>query len=179
VRLQNTKAFEVPRRGAPFKKVFMKIIKANIKHIDELMKLRQGFALFHDRIAGRKKSAGWEKDYKKILIKELKSKNILKLLAVEGKETAGTAFCEIYSSVPGTGSWAVSKKTGLIKNVYVKEKYRGKGIATKLFKECFKFMKSNGVRGTELMVAINNKNAHRLYKKLGYKDVSIRMRKII
>jgi ribosomal protein S18 acetylase RimI-like enzyme len=157
----------------------MKIIKATLKHTGELMKLRQEFAWFHDSIAGRKKTTGWEKDYKKILTKELKSKNILKLLAIEGKEIVGMAFCELNPSTPGTGSWAVSKKTGLIKNVYIREKYRRKGIATKFFKECFKFMKKSKAGNAELMVAINNENAHRLYEKLGFKDVSIRMRKKI
>jgi len=153
----------------------VKIRKAGLPDVDLLMDLRTKFNDFHRALDGKKPGKGWKKEYRKELIKELGSKNILKLIAHEGNRPAGTVFCGLVKNQPGTNNWLESKKTGLIKFLYVCEDFRGRGIATSLIKECFIWMKKHGALAAELVVADNNHNAHGLYKEMGFKDRSVRM----
>jgi ribosomal protein S18 acetylase RimI-like enzyme len=155
----------------------MEIRKAKPIDIDALMDLRAGFNDYHKSLAGKKPGKGWQKIYRQELIRELRSKKILKLIAFDGGKPVGTAFCGILENQPGTNAWLESRKTGLIRFIYVRDRFRGRGIATKLVKECLSWTKKQGAGIAELMVAGNNAGAHKLYKRLGFEDVSVRMTK--
>jgi len=98
---------------------------------------------------------------------------------VETGDIIGVVFCEIVANPPGTGAWIEAKQAGLIKNLYIKREFRGRGIGTALINECMKWLRTKKIRMAELAVAINNDSARRLYKNLGFKDVSYRMRKTL
>lgn len=58
-------------------------------------------------------------------------------------------------------------KTLCISHLFVKQKFRNKGIATKILKETIKFAKKNE-RKAFLNVNVWNENAFALYKKIGF-----------
>ena len=63
----------------------------------------------------------------------------------------------------------------LITDLYVKPEYRGKGIGKKLLLTVLEYLKREGVKYVEITVWANNIKAINLYKKLGFKEYSIRM----
>lgn len=68
------------------------------------------------------------------------------------------------------------KKTshrGCIWNVYLKQEFRGRGIASKLLKECIKYADKIGIETLVLNVSQSSKDAIKLYKKFGFKVFGI------
>lgn len=65
---------------------------------------------------------------------------------------------------------------GMIAELYVLPPYRNNGIAKKLCEEAVKQLKSSGYQKVQLNVFAGN-NAKRLYKKLGFHEVSTLMEK--
>lgn len=61
-----------------------------------------------------------------------------------------------------------------ILNIAVHEKYRKKGIATKLVNELFKLCKTHKTTYVMLEVRLTNIPAQKLYSKLGFKDEVLR-----
>lgn len=61
-----------------------------------------------------------------------------------------------------------------IDNIYVKEKYRGQKIATKLMSYLISVAIENRVVNITLEVRISNDIARNLYKKFGFKEVALR-----
>jgi ribosomal protein S18 acetylase RimI-like enzyme len=59
-------------------------------------------------------------------------------------------------------------KKGWIEDVVVDEKYRGKGIATKLINMAIEHAQVNGVLSLNLTSSSEKENANRLYIKLGF-----------
>jgi len=62
-----------------------------------------------------------------------------------------------------------------INELYVQPAYRRRGIATKLIKQAFTYLSSIGVTHVRLNVTIENRAAINLYRKIGFKDLSLRM----
>jgi len=62
-----------------------------------------------------------------------------------------------------------------INELYVHPEHRRKGIATELMKQAFKHLKSMGVTYMRLNVMTENHAAIELYRKLGFRDHSLRM----
>ncbi|MFD2046501.1 GNAT family N-acetyltransferase [Ornithinibacillus salinisoli] len=67
---------------------------------------------------------------------------------------------------------------GMIPELYVLPPYRHKGIAEKLCKVAFHHLKEEGIRKVQLNVFAGN-SAKKLYKKLGFHDVTTLMEKDI
>lgn len=65
----------------------------------------------------------------------------------------------------------------LLDGLYVEEEYRNKGIGTSLIKEAIKIIKTKNYKYVDIGVMSNNKNALNLYKKIGFKDLKITLRK--
>ncbi|MBD3363336.1 GNAT family N-acetyltransferase [Candidatus Dojkabacteria bacterium] len=68
-------------------------------------------------------------------------------------------------------------KVGEISRIFIKEKYRNKGIGSTLFKKMEKYLLSKGCKILKLGVAAGNHIAHDIYKKSGYKETFIDMTK--
>ena len=71
----------------------------------------------------------------------------------------------------------VEKFRGHLFNLYVKKEYQGKGIGTKLIKKVFSWFKEKKITDLKVMVYATNKGAHKLYKRMGYKDYIVNLRK--
>lgn len=67
----------------------------------------------------------------------------------------------------------------LIDGLYVEEEYRNKRIATSLIEEALKILKSKSISNIEINVMFKNKTALKLYKKLGFTELRINLRKEI
>jgi GNAT superfamily N-acetyltransferase len=71
----------------------------------------------------------------------------------------------------------VPSKCGEVLELAVKAGYRGRGVGTMLMNKLEEYFKENNCNRSGVGVLFPNKNAHRLYSKLGYKDRSIYMTK--
>lgn len=67
----------------------------------------------------------------------------------------------------------IIKKDGHITNLAVHTAYQGIGIGTLLINEVKKFAKQQGCETMSLEVRLSNKNAQRLYRKIGFVSRSI------
>jgi GNAT superfamily N-acetyltransferase len=71
----------------------------------------------------------------------------------------------------------VPSKFGEVLEIVVKAGYRGKGAGTMLMNKLEEYFKENSCNISGVGVLAPNKNAHRLYSKLGYADRSFYMTK--
>ncbi len=68
---------------------------------------------------------------------------------------------------------ATKKKIAYLYHVCVDEKYRNKGVGTKLIEEFSNISKDKGAKYIKLNAFENNKEAINLYKKIGFKEYSV------
>ena len=71
------------------------------------------------------------------------------------------------------------RRLGYISDMYVKEKYRSLGIASKLYEEATKWFRRKGIKHLSLIVLKGNDLAHSIYEKWGFFDNFVEMRKRI
>ncbi len=69
------------------------------------------------------------------------------------------------------------KRFGLIRQLFIKEGYRGRGLAKQLVKFAEEYFKKRGANYMELKVTLINKAAISLYKKAGFKEKRVVMEK--
>ena len=75
----------------------------------------------------------------------------------------------------------ISKFTrkGYVSNLYVKKNYRNNGIGKKLLNISLKWLKENKVKYISLEIHLENKNALKFYRNLGFKDYTLKLAKKI
>lgn len=155
------------------RKISFNITVAKVKDIPSLVNLSMEMADYHRKIDQyykpgkelRRKNKEW---FLKIL-----SKKSFKVLVVKEKNNAigyGVA------SVEKAKCFVSYKKIGKINSVFIKEKYRGKGIGKKLLKTLLGWLKSQDVEDVELNVDSRNKAAINFYRKLGFFEFRKRMK---
>ncbi len=114
-----------------------------------------------------------ERKWKLWVLKGIKSSNRLVLVAKEDDEIVGYSLSAIKNNV----KVFKLKRLGHIFDLYVKEKYRGKGIGEQLVKETLAWFKKKKMTYASIGVHAINPEAHGLYKKWGFRDMHIEMRK--
>jgi ribosomal protein S18 acetylase RimI-like enzyme len=67
--------------------------------------------------------------------------------------------------------WVTSEEIGWISDVYVKEKFRRKGLAKELLQESLVYFKDKGFNDVRLNVFSFNEKAIKLYEQIGFQDV--------
>ncbi len=72
---------------------------------------------------------------------------------------------------------ANNKKGFLIDGLYVDENYRNNGIATNLMETALSIIKNTDVEFININVLAHNKNAINLYKKFGFSEFKINLKK--
>jgi GNAT superfamily N-acetyltransferase len=66
---------------------------------------------------------------------------------------------------------------GFIKNVYLVESERGKGLGKLLLQRADEWFLDHGVRKAQLTASTVNETAIKLYEKMGYGTIRVRMEK--
>jgi ribosomal protein S18 acetylase RimI-like enzyme len=100
----------------------------------------------------------YDEDWVKDVLKNVKKDNLVLIAEIEG-EFAGLVIAHYLKSVKQT----------LINDVFIAKKYRRKGIARKLMKECEKDARKKGNKCLTGLVLIDNKKTQNLMKKMNYK----------
>ncbi|MBI2024624.1 MAG: GNAT family N-acetyltransferase [Candidatus Harrisonbacteria bacterium] len=73
--------------------------------------------------------------------------------------------------------YSSEKKIGVIADTVVSKKYRRQGILKKMFLQAQKWLRGKKIRYFELSVDARNKSAVRSWKKLGFSNYKLRLRK--
>lgn len=144
----------------------MKIRKCKKKDFKGYLKLKREEEKDYSEIIREKIPHISDKECKKDFNEILSSKQSILLVAEQGDLLAGFLF----------GS--LSKyKTGNLEIIFVSKNFRRKGIAIKLINSLLKILRSKKCKKIRLEANLKNKNAIRLYQKLGFKPFKFVMQK--
>lgn len=116
-----------------------------------------------------------EKIFRDYLKKHLSSKDAYIQIAFVDKKIAGYNLNYVQSSNPVF----VIDKTGYISDLFVKKEYRGLKISSKFKENAFRFFKKKNLNYASIKVWPDNLYAHKIYKKWGFSDIHVEMRKKI
>lgn len=123
----------------------------------------------------RKEDSEVAREYFEEISDQVRNKNGKIFCARVGSEIAGLIIVLIEDNdiIDKPGRYAY------ISDVVVREKYRSKGMATKLMQEAEEFAKQEGIREIKICVLEKNIAALNLYQKTGYQAQTITLRKSI
>ncbi|MEW6295109.1 MAG: GNAT family N-acetyltransferase [Candidatus Diapherotrites archaeon] len=103
-----------------------------------------------------KKEFDYIKEPKEKITQKLKEGNSIVFAAKQGRALAGFIFLKLRGETAGIDGFAV------------KEKFRGKGIGSKLLRHSINFLKKKNFSIALLSVYCSNRNAIKLYRKHGF-----------
>ncbi len=119
------------------------------------------------------------KELKKLYLdyfrKNIYSSQSLLLVAADSKKIFGFALAKIRKTPP---MWD-KRLYGEITHMYLEKKYRRMGMANKFISEIYKWFKEKKTREVELTVLEKNQKARNAWKKYGFKEYTLRLRKKI
>jgi len=160
------------------------IRKAGLKDISLIVNIWDEFMKNHDQIVLKKNKKikpyndrlkNSPANYKKFVQKNLKSgKGSVFIAEVDGK-VAGYTLISIKDNIP----IFKLKRFGYFSDLYVKEQFRKLKISSKLKDEAIKWFKQKRITYISIGLYSDNKFAHSVYKKWGFMDYHIDMRKKI
>jgi predicted acetyltransferase len=139
----------------------MEFRKANVNDIMELVNLRKQQLLDE----GSKPNKNINIKLKENNSKNIVNNNFIAWLAIENNEIIATSGLCFYELPPNFSN--PSGKVAYITNMYTKNNYRRKGIATKLFEKIMDEIKSMDYKVIRLHAS---KAGKELYKKYGFYD---------
>jgi len=159
------------------------IKKATEKDIAILIQLEKEFTEYHPKLIAKnpvlkehlKKDKNFDNIITEYVKKVLPNKDEINFIAFVGKEPAGFIHVKIKNNVP----IFAMKKLGGLGPLLVREKFRGLKISSKLRDEAFKWLRKKGIKYVTLHVYEANEHARNIYKKWGFFDYKIEMRKKI
>ncbi len=155
----------------------MKIRKATKKDIPNVLNMSRHFIEEYRKITKMKTSVSVEialKYKKKFFEKDLSSGKGAIFIAKDNKEIVGYIF--VLTFMPGMEK-AIKYSPAYISDLHIEKRYRRKGFAKKLIKEAEKWAKSKNKEEIILDVGTYNKSAINLYKKLKFRDKSLKLEK--
>jgi len=155
----------------------MKIRKATKKDIPKILKLSENFIEEYRKITKMKTSVSVRvalKFKEKIFKKDIKSKKGAIFVLEDNGKFKGYIF--VLTFMPGMER-AIKYSPAYISDLHIEKDCRRKGFAKKLIKEAEKWAKSKNKEEIILDVGTFNKGAINLYKKLKFKDKSLKLEK--
>jgi len=155
----------------------VKIKKATKRDIPKVLELAKEFIEEYRKISKAKSKVTVDSALnfkKKIFNKDLSSGNGAIFLVEENNIYVGYIF--VLTFIPGMEN-AKKYAPGYVSDLHIKKKYRKKGFAIKLIKESEKWLKKKNKKEIALDVGTFNKSAINLYKKMKFKDKSIKFEK--
>ena len=135
----------------------MEIRKITEKDLDTLMNLYVQLSPVNEGLAIEKRNEVWEQIQK--------DDKITYLGAYENDQLIATCFLTIVPNFSNHG-----RPIGYIENVVTDEKWRGKGVGTKLLNEAITMAKSQNCYKVFLESGITRTGAHEFYRTLGFDD---------
>jgi len=132
----------------------MKIFKADISHIKDLIPLFEGYRAFYKQDSDLDAATFF-------LNERLQEQDSVIFIAYINKQAVGfTQLYNLFSSV-------TMQRMYLLNDLYVSTKHRGKGIGEALINKAKDLAKTENQKGIAIQTAINNP-AQELYKRLGF-----------
>lgn len=117
-----------------------------------------------------------EAEHLEVIQKMMKDAKAIVLKAVYDGKVCGFA-CLYLQDTPRKGF--VHSKIGYIYNFGVDEACRGRGIGTKLLTATEEYLRQKGVEAVDLNVFCFNRRALSFYKKCGYDEIDVNLRKVL
>lgn len=154
----------------------MIIKKATIRDFEALKEIKLLSKKEELKYSGTIKPIDKNKEiYFSYLKKDLKHKNRSIFMVLENKKVIGMILAQSFKPLP------ISKfqKKGYISNLYILKDYRKKGIGKKLVNYVLKWLKEKKVGHITLEIHVKNAPALKLYRKMGFKDYTMKLSKKI
>lgn len=162
----------------------IRIRKAMRKDVGLLVELWKEFMNYHDDVVIKvrpdlkehlAKDRKGAENFKGFVSGKIKDKNAIVLIAEVDGKTAGYSLAYIKDNVP---VFKV-KKLGYLSDLFVRKEFRGLHISTKLVNEAIEFFKKNKMKFVSIAVYNDNEYARNIYKKWGFKEFHVELRKKI
>ena len=162
----------------------MIIKEANLSDVPKIADLWIEFMKEHDNIIINEnpklkefeiKDNNRDGSYKEFLNSHMESKDGTVFIAENNGEIVGYALIFIKDEIP----IYKNKKIGCASDLYVKKNFRNKGISSKLRDKSIEWFKEKGIKFLSTPMYPDNKFVHSLFKKWGFFDYKIEMRKKI
>jgi ribosomal protein S18 acetylase RimI-like enzyme len=151
----------------------IKIEEAKRKDLNSIVKLGMALAEYHRKFDEYYKSGKErKKEFKKLLLKKSGKRNFKVLVAKDKNKILAYGI----ASIEKPALYAKPKKIGKLTNLYVKERYRKRGIGKQIFDEFLEWFKSRDIKHIELSVDARNQIAISAYKKYGFFEFQKKMR---
>lgn len=94
-------------------------------------------------------------------------------------EDVGSIIGYIRIGIEIAPEYSAEKKIGIVYDSLVREEYRRQGIAGQLFNEALGWFQKKRVNFLELNIDFRNEEAVGFWKKMGFREVKLRMRRRI
>ena len=155
---------------------------AKLKEAGLITDMWKEFMKYHDEILAKKnpklkpyliKKKNAPQNFKAFIQKNIRSRNaVVHIAEIDGK-AAGYHLSYIKPIIP------VFKldKIGYMADLFVKKEFRGLGISSRFKEEAFKWFKKKGMKHASIAVYFDNTGPHSIYKKWGFMDYHVEMRK--
>lgn len=114
------------------------------------------------------------KDWKKIVLQEIKSRKNFVLIFFLGTAIVGAARINVHQLKS-----RVRSKVLEVKTLFIYEKFRGQNIGSQVMEYIMNYAKENHFERLRVESLINNEEATKFYKKHGFKEFSIGLEKDI
>jgi ribosomal protein S18 acetylase RimI-like enzyme len=138
----------------------------NLDDVDIIAEKQEALINFHYKIDSNyyKASQHAKSELKEFLIKKLNDKNFKVLLAIYEDDIVGYVMGWITERPP----IYCYRKVGYLSNIYIDERYRGKGLGTMLFNKLKKWFINKGVDFIELKADCKNEDTVKSFLTFGF-----------
>jgi ribosomal protein S18 acetylase RimI-like enzyme len=155
------------QKSGNVKDVCMEIIKAQEKHVPEILVLWEEFARHHEPFDPRYPMRdGVLTGYESYMRHEMENKDSRVMVALDDNRVIGYMMAMIREYPP---VWR-RERYGFIDEMAVTAAFRRRGAATKLLEEALEWFKAEKIDMVELTVAAKNNIGYSFWKKHGFRD---------
>jgi GNAT superfamily N-acetyltransferase len=156
------------------------IRRARPRDINALAALWKGLMSHHTKLYGRDARAvnlklrkDAESIWRRYALRQMRSSNGLVLIVEDDGVPVGYSLNIIKPNIP---IFRI-RKLGHIGDLYLKPGYRGKGIGTRLRGTVFRWFRKKGIKHTSIAVHPINSVSCSIYRKWGFSDYHLEMRR--
>lgn len=145
----------------------MLIRQANLSDLNSIEGLWHTMMVLHSRYNNIYKMKENAVDLYTVYAKSILQDESKKVLVAEENDSIlGYIFCETVEQPPVY----LETRLGSINEISVDEKYRRHGVGSQLVDECIKWLKENGVKRINIVIALDNPISQGFWKKIGFKS---------